>query len=57
MIWQENVIALNSTIAASNTVAQTYNVDFLAGPAVYQLGTQQTTAYSLRFFVLETVYS
>jgi hypothetical protein len=44
MIWQDNVITLDAPIAGSNSAGQNYTVDFVASPAVYQLGAQQTTA-------------
>ncbi|MEX2170082.1 MAG: hypothetical protein WD851_12295 [Pirellulales bacterium] len=44
MIWQDNVITLDAPIAGSNNSGQNYTIDFLASPAVYQAGVQQTTA-------------
>lgn len=44
MIWQDNVITLNDTILGSNNSGETYTLDFLASPAVYQVPSQVTTA-------------
>jgi hypothetical protein len=44
MIWHDNVITLNSAVAGSNVAGKAYRVDFLASPAVYQAGNQQTSA-------------
>jgi hypothetical protein len=43
MIWQDNVITLDSAIAA-NQSGETYHVDFVAAPATYVENTQATTA-------------
>ena len=43
MIWQDNVITQASGMAA-NASGLTYTVSFDAGPAVYQIGSQQTSA-------------
>ncbi len=43
MIWQDNVITLNTAIAGSNVAGHTYRVDFQASPAVYQAAVQQTS--------------
>ena len=42
MLWQDNVLTLNSGIAGSNTLGTVYQVDFQASPAVYQGGSQVT---------------
>jgi hypothetical protein len=44
MIWQDNVITLNSAITGSNTTGQRYTVYFRASPAVYQASNQATQA-------------
>ncbi len=36
MIWHDNVITLESGIQGSNDAGETYTLDFLASPAVYQ---------------------
>ncbi len=43
MIWQDNVITLQSGIPGSNHSGQTYTFDFVASPAVYQAPAQVTT--------------
>jgi len=43
IIWQDNVITQASGMAA-NASGLTYTVSFDAGPAVYQMGSQQTSA-------------
>ena len=42
MIWQDNVITLNSPIVGSNQSGAKYRLDFLASPAVYQAPSQVT---------------
>jgi len=42
MIWQDNVITLNSGIGA-NELLVPYHVDFVAAPATYSEGSQATT--------------
>jgi len=42
MIWQDNVITLASAIPGSNQSGVPYSVSFGVGPAVYQVGVQQT---------------
>lgn len=44
MLYQDNVITLNSGIAGSNNAGQSYTVSFQDSPAVYQAGGQQTLA-------------
>ena len=44
MIWQNNVITQSSAIPGSNDAGVTYEVSFEASPAVYQAGSQQTSA-------------
>lgn len=44
MIWQDNTLTLNSGIAGSNVLGQTYQVDFQASAAVYQASSQATSA-------------
>jgi hypothetical protein len=44
MIFADNVITLNTPIADSNASGQPYQVSFDASPAVYQAGSQVTTA-------------
>ncbi len=44
MIWQDNVITQDTAIPASNEAGTEYLVEFDASPAVYQAGTQQTSA-------------
>ncbi len=43
MFWQDNVITLNESITGSNAQGQSYKLDFLASPAVYQAPSQVTT--------------
>ena len=40
MIWQDNVITQTSGIAGSNALGTDYSIDFLAGGAVYEAGSQ-----------------
>ncbi|MCF7730781.1 MAG: lamin tail domain-containing protein [Akkermansiaceae bacterium] len=54
MIWQDNVITQSAAIPGSNDAGVTYEVSFDASPAVYQVGSQQTSAADgLRIEVLD----
>ncbi len=44
MIWENNVITQDVATAVSNEIGTEYVVEFLASPAVYQAGNQQTSA-------------
>ena len=44
MIWQDNVLTQSAAIPGSNDAGVTYEVSFDASPAVYQGGSQQTSA-------------
>ncbi len=44
MIWQDNVITQSAAIPGSNDAGVPYEVSFNASPAVYQAGSQQTSA-------------
>lgn len=43
MVWQDNILTLDTPLAGSNVAGKTYNVDFVASPTVYQVSGQATS--------------